>query len=153
MQLQLYQLTCKLPIWTQRERERGGGGLLEGMTDKGRDRIVIYFYCHWLASVTNRQRKNSTVKEKEEKLDPSSAALGWEHAHTHAHTLGVTLVRPVRPHPLPWPVTSPTEPPCLSLSLSLLHTNTHCSAIQGLAKLNHTVVPETRQQTDLERPE
>lgn len=30
MQLQLYQLTCKLPIWTQRERER--------QTDIWRDR-------------------------------------------------------------------------------------------------------------------
>lgn len=52
----------------------------------------------------------------------SSAVL--TSGRTHTHTVGVTLVQPVCPHPLPWPVTSPTEPPCPSLSLSLsLHSH------------------------------
>ena len=46
MQLQLYQLTCKLPIWTQRERDterymetdrnRGRHREIYGEADKGR---------------------------------------------------------------------------------------------------------------------
>lgn len=41
MQLQLYQLTCKLPIWTQRERDRE----IHGETDrenKDRSKHIVY---------------------------------------------------------------------------------------------------------------